>query len=156
MDVRTQNAIRWIDALKPEAGFKKTVHKLKKTYKPNLGFSRDYLTSERYKDQTRYCCLGVACEVLGREINVGDYVSIHLMDDVGLKQIEGQLTDGEGKAVYVYAKGSSQKFNYLTVVNDDAYPHDDDFSNIREFILDNIEFIFISEVARGLKEHFKN
>ena len=151
IEEKIANAIKWIDALKPEAGFKKTVNKLKKTYNPK-SISYDFLYDEKNKDETRYCCLGVACEVLNREIKVGQSSERALLDEMGLREEEGQFQDVDGEPIDVYAGNGA--YRHLTTVNDACYRHDDDFTNMRKFIIDNLEAIFVNDVAVGLRQYY--
>lgn len=130
------NAIKWIDALDPKSGFKKTVAKL----------------GNGDPDNPRYCCLGVACKVLDKpNINWEALVHTPLCDDLGICTSTATFI----RSVEVKTdKGFKMKASSLTLLNDSVYPHDNDFKNIHEFILSHLDIVFIKGVAEGLKEHY--
>ncbi len=138
MDLRTKNAIKWIDALKPEVGFRKTTDRL-----------------GRIEEQGKmsYCCLGVACRTM--EYTLVDFsapTNHDLTEDLGLHDAEGLLER------FIDDNGNVEKpttsYSRLSMINDKVFKDDTDFKNIREFILKNIRFIFVRPVADELQIHY--
>lgn len=138
-DQKVDNAIKWLNALRPEAGFKKTIGKL-----------CEYIP---YTDEKEYCCLGVGCTALQyNEITfVDNIISPQLKVDVGLNNSEGRF-EKNNKPVSITINGRT--IMSLASLNDEAYKSDKNFKNIHKFIMDNLDIVFIPEVAKGLKRHY--
>ena len=140
-----KNAIKWIDALKVSKGFKKTIE--------SLG---DDGSEDNNGEPTRHCCLGVGCKVTHlSDVNWRDGSDSRLIDKLGLLTDEGGFfktsKDGENSIGFT-ANGAYVQT--LTELNDNAYPEDDNFKNVRRFILSHLSYIFEPKVAEGLKKHF--
>lgn len=153
------NAVRWIDALDPKNGYHKTINHLGVLCDPRTGWK----SVKDHKNELQFCCLGVACHVLG----------FHEQDPyVFTNSYSGQQRLGEplgfiGSSLFfdnadtslptakrIFIKGHEFSYNSLVDINDYAYKGDTDFKNVRAFILDHLEYIFLPEVAKGIKEHY--
>ena len=137
-----QNAIVWINALDPKEGFKKTTGRL----------------GRELKDKTMtYCCLGVGCKVLDLPVDFDRLFSYELIDQVGLNDVSGLFLDPKErkthKSEYLLENGND-RISHLTDINDIVFKEDTDFSGMRTFILENLQYIFVPQVAEGLKKHY--
>mgnify|MGYP001008615942 CR=1 FL=1 len=138
MDLRTKNAIKWIDALRPEVGFRKTISKLGQMDE---------------QGKMSYCCLGVACRTMEyTDIDFNAPTNDDLVDDLGLHDREGSLRSIVTQDGCVEKPSSS--WWRLTMINDKAFGKDFDFKNMRDFIIKNIRFLFVKEVAEELNKHY--
>jgi hypothetical protein len=127
-----RDATIWIDSLKPEKGYLKTVRRL---------------AVEQEDGSLRYCCIGVGAEVLGlhnREYLLRYASSYELAERVGMHC-------GSGKFQGPYSKISMCQ--NLAGLND-MHENDDDFARIRALILENLNSIFTPKVAEKLKTHY--
>lgn len=125
------NAIKWIDALKGgKRGFKKGVNRLAVT--------------DDDGEPVRYCCLGVGCKVipLKTPFDWDSGTNDEFAEKVGLNNEYGRF--------YKRLKG---KYT-LIAINDETYAKDKTFTNMRKFILKNLDNIFIPPVAAKLKQHY--
>ena len=137
-DKRIANAIKWIDALDPKEGYKKSTSQL------GIVVSEFCKVNDPKKDM-KYCCLGVACRVMGYEdVDYAEYFRDSLVDDMGLFGVAGKF------------KNDQRILDQLTLadLNDLTFNSKNDFKEIRDIILDNFDLIFIPEVAEGLKRHY--
>ncbi len=152
------NAVKWIDALDPKNGYQKTINHLGVLCAPT-----SWKDVKDHKKEMKFCCLGVACHVLG----------FHEEDPyVFTNSYSGQQRLGEplgfiGSSLFfdnadtslpigkkIFIKGLDFSYNSLVDINDYAYMHDNDFKNVRAFIMEHLEYIFLPEVAKGIKEHY--
>lgn len=151
---QTKNAIKWLEALKGNSGFKKTVEKLAKVDDEGV--------------PQAYCCLGVGCKItkitpddwsngsesalvekLGLFNEDGGFFQVTAADDKDEEFIDScEIKMKNEKGVFVHAES-------LVQLNDEVFPDDKNFKNIRAFILKNVDKIFKPKVAKKLKEHFK-
>ena len=154
---RIKNAIKWIDALDPKEGYRKTIGKLGRL---NSGETDEAWSEvQDHKAEGSYCCLGIACITLGlwKEKVTGYNIFQHGYEQ-RLENLMGvnpscMFLDRDKKTVQVFYK-LFEAITCLMRVNDSTYMLDKDFSNMREFILDNLSLIFKPEVALGLKTHY--
>jgi hypothetical protein len=148
--VKATNAIKWIDALKGgKNGFKKGVESLGqyiRTFDED-GWLIDIDTSSEFPNS--YCCLGVGCRVLNIEENWVHEFSEKLTERVGLYDSEGSFYDPATENEVVLMGKTS-----IAEVNDGVYSTDTTFTNMRKFILNHIDNIFIPPVAKKLKQHY--
>lgn len=171
-DQQIANSIKWIDNLDPNEGFKKTISFLGVRTDGQGGFRNtdDWEDVRDFKTEGQYCCLGVACVTLGIIRTENKYDDPH--DKFVFKQgTEQRLTEKLGfihdsglfGTLDDYAdnpvptvKGIPQLgFEGLISFNDCLYNSDNDFTNMRNVILENLDIIFIPKVAQALKEYYK-
>ena len=149
---QTSNAIKWINALDPSKGFQKTTEQLGKKFS-----GVEYV--KNIKKDMAYCCLGVACRTMeypNVKFNDGERPS--LVKDLGLFDSVGGFYDDSNK-VYngfrSYLKiGKEREVSSLVLMNDNGYTNDKDFTRVHKFILKNLKYIFVPEVAERLKKHY--
>lgn len=124
---QAKNAIKWIDNLRY---YKKTVGAL----------------TRNVNGVQKYCCLGVACKVNGLKYNDNMGYNVELDSALGFKYssafevdkfINGRIVTG------------------LTNANDYSYAKDKGFKNMTKVIKDNIDELFVPEVAKILKKYYK-
>ena len=160
---QVKNAVKWLEALKGNSGFKKTVSQLGKL--PNDEddiYDPDWNVKDIKKDM-RYCCLGVACRVMKyKDVEFSNEVHGVLPDDIGLFDEYGtfkKMPEGAGDEILEADETPIKYENFtvkgLTDLNDEVFLSDTNFKNVRNFIMNNLEYVFIPSVAKGLKEHFK-
>ena len=137
--VQAKNAIKWIDSLKGgKKGYKKGTYMLGSSEVDDNGYPE------------KYCCLGVACRTLDLKVaNWGDGSDKRLVKKLGLNDANGEFVDH--KTTFLK---SLNKQTYITGINDITFAKDTTFTNIRKFILKNLDYIFIPDVAKKLKEHY--
>ncbi len=166
-DKRIENAIKWIDALDPKNGFKKTVGALGHLDKSD---SKDLLKTwfqvKDLKTEGKFCCLGVACVlndiktyVDPTDITKREYPIFMIGYDIRLEDILGLCNAGlfkSGPMLLEDRARSKELRTYISImeVNDSFYSDDKDFTNMHRFILDNLEEIFHDRVAKGLRKHY--
>ena len=119
---QAENAIKWIDRL---TRYKKTTYVLR-----SVG------------DETKYCCLGVACKLLEEK---PDYSEASYDALPALIGINGSLGGFSGLV---------DGYNNLARVNDAMYGMDPDFKNMKKFIKKNIKYIFKPSVAKLVAKHY--
>jgi hypothetical protein len=150
---QTKNAIKWLEALKGNSGFKKTTEKLAETDIEGTPLA--------------YCCLGVGCKITkitpddwsdGSESALVEKLGL-FNEDGGFFEVTAADDEGEEFIDGCEVKVKNEKGNFypdnLATLNDDVFPDDKNFKNIRAFILKNLDKVFQPKVAKKLKEHFK-
>ena len=153
-----RNAIRWINSLDPKVGYKKTVEQLGKLigddFLDNKLLSGGAQKIKNKKKDMAYCCLGVGCRVMDYTcIDYTDGYYERLEDDMGINpEAEFLHPVTRKKHALIYPGGRGE---YITSMNDTGYRHDKDFKRVQKFFLRNLKYIFVPEVAEGLKKHFK-
>lgn len=159
---QANNAIKWIDALKGNSGFKKTTSQLGRLIDTEVDLcftSEDFEHVKDLKKEMQYCCLGVACRVMKyKDVNFSDEVQSNLPDDIGLFDAYGtfmkQDEDGSTEECPVEFDGATVAG--LTSLNDETFTGDKNFKNVRNFILKNLDSVFKPEVSSKLKKHYKS
>ncbi len=168
---RIENAIRWIDSLDPKEGYKKTTNKLGRIKQNRIPNSPKIYFDEvkNFKEEAEYCCLGVACLSMNMQgrIDLNDTYDKDLEFPLGLNESSKfKNENGDDVRIEFNRDGTSnwvrhtlpiKGYDYYALpdVNDRLFRDDKDFSRIREFILDNLRYIFIPRVAEALKVHYK-
>ena len=142
-----QNAIRWIDALDPMNGFKKTTSAL--GHRINAGNDQ--------KSDWSYCCFGVGCRIMNYEtVDFERSYDHRLESDMGLNTMHGLFMDPITRLGHFseFSNSYNEPIRYLTDINDVVYKYDMDFKNVRNFILENLKYIFVPSVAKELEIHY--
>ena len=149
---QAKNAIRWIDSLKVSEGFQKTTGKLGGKNDPNMTMAQ---VNKDPKNNMSYCCLGVACRVMGHNnIDFGMGFYGKLTKELGLHTEEGAFLSDDGLDSKPIKIGGEIYYG-IAKVNDVAFRHDNNFVGIRKVILGNLGLMFVPEVAKLLKTHYK-
>lgn len=156
---RIANAIKWLDELKPGflgfGGYRKTEGKLGKLITSDNEF---WDGVQDHKAEGRYCCLGVACLSLGiLNRTSGTSVFPHAYDDrltdlLGFARDNGYFT----QRIALPQDRLEVIPNFVETImelNDSVYGKDKNFKNVRRFILNNLDRIFLPEVSEGIKKH---
>ncbi|MDC7249160.1 MAG: hypothetical protein PQJ49_04500 [Sphaerochaetaceae bacterium] len=132
VEQRVENAIRWIDGLK------------KTRVKQGQGELGD--------SKSGYCCLGYGCMRNKVPYDPREEYSNEFQKSVGLKTYAGEFSD-------VYTLGGIDDWgdpieaDSLAELNDD---HKLSFKEISGIIISQADLLFIGEVAKGIKRHYKN
>ena len=129
---QAENAILWINRL---PYYKKTTGKLG-------------------DGDGKYCCLGVGCRVMGIAPDWENGNEPKLVDLLGLNDADGSLlglNDAELRELGMYYLDRD-----ITVVNDSIYRGDSGFKNVRKFIIDHIDNLFVPPVAKLVSKHFSS
>ena len=161
------NSIKWIDALDPKNGFKKTagaLGHLDKEYPKDTW--KTWFDVKDLKVEGKFCCLGVACVlndiktfVDPADVTEREYPVFMIGYDKRLGDILGLYNAGIFKSGDMLledrARGKDPRgYHSIMEVNDLFYSDDKDFTNMHRFILDNLEEIFHDQVAKGLRKHY--
>lgn len=128
---KLQNTIKWLDSL---PNYKKTVSRLGRKNK---------------KGEMSYCCLGVACNVLGLEnVKYSKGVDNRLVDILPLYDELGGFNK--------YQISEGEDFKFIVSLNDNIYPKDRDFTNVRKWLINNFDvWVNEPELIPKLKKHYK-
>lgn len=171
---RIANSIKWLDELRPGflgfGGYRKTEGKLGKLSESD---DRDWAAIQDHKADGKYCCLGVACLSLGiltrpdNDCFKGTSVFPHaydsrLTDFLGFAEDNGYFTERillpqDKIEKLLSSKNRVSIPNFVETImelNDRVYGKDKNFKNVRRFILDNLDRIFLPEVSDGIKKHY--
>ena len=172
LNIRIENAIRWIDALDTKEGYRKTINRLGRVDQPEaLGKRKIFAHVKDYKTEARFCCLGVACLSLKMENEIDLSTSYDnsveyplglntgaAFMDMGFASVKLRLKEDGSTEVFdrnhVPEGSIAVFFESLPDINDRLFEKDVDFSRVRKFILENLDYTFIPEVAEGLKKHY--
>lgn len=157
VEEKISNSIKWIDNLNPEVGFKKITDTLG-VHNSEIN-TWDEVTD--FKNQGKYCCLGVACITLNMVRNKNNEYQFvfsqgndyRLTEHLGFLASGGTFKKDGMNTCLNFIRGTAKG---LIELNDNICKMDDDFKTVREVILKNIDIIFIPDVAKALKEHYKS
>lgn len=149
---KVKNAIAWIDALDPKNKWQKTIGQL------GCSLLEDGEKVKDIKEDMAYCCLGVACRVMEyKRVDFRETVKESLVEDIGLFEMEGHFFSvaKNGKLIpKVIEVDDFRSVPCLTSVNDYIYGKSENFVEVRKFIMKNLKYIFIPEVADKLTKHY--
>lgn len=128
---QAKNAIKWIDNL---TRYKKTTGVLGR--------------------HGRYCCLGAACRIMKMEPSKGDWSlgnDSRLISVLGLNDADGgfRLVDGYSGII----EGDIPVYS-LVNMNDDLYPEDAGFKNVKAFIIKHAKRVFRPSVSKLVAKHY--
>ena len=97
-----------------------------------------------------FCCLGLACHINGFDYEPKNpWLSHRNMEELGLENKMGKAIVGSRLAF----SGNARMYFSLVDANDDAGLT---FPEIAEVIIENAEYLFIPEVAKGVTDYFSN
>lgn len=150
---KVNNAIKWLEALRSDSGFRKTTNILGKL------FDRDGEWSDKkdFKEQGKFCCLGVGCVITNtvkQEADNSNWV-FFMGREPRLDELLGFIQNSNFTEPVIINMGDERyAVTSLVSLNDMMYPYDEDFGRVRQVIMDNLELLFTTEVAEGLKKHF--